>query len=128
MIVGLGIDVVDVDRLRRVLASSSAARFLARVYTERESAYCGARRDAALHYAARFAAKEAASKALGVPAGIRFLDVEVVREDRAPALAFAGAAEQAARALGVTRVHLSLTHDGGVAAAAVVLESAEAPR
>jgi holo-[acyl-carrier protein] synthase len=124
MIVGLGIDLVDVSRLRRILASGSAPRFVARVFTPRESGYCGARRDAAPHYAARFAAKEAASKALGVPDGIRFLDVEVVRGDGPPALVFAGVAEKAARALGVTRVHLSLTHDGGAAAAAVVLESA----
>ena len=127
MIAGLGIDVVEVARIARVLASPSAERFVARVFTVRESAYCAARRDRAVHYAARFAAKEAASKALGVPDAIRFHDVEVVRQDGAPRLVLAGAAERAARALGVTRVHLSLTHDGGVAAAAVVLESGGSP-
>ena len=122
MIVGLGIDLVGVARIARVLAGPSADRFLARVFTEGEAAYCRPRRDGALHFAARFAAKEAASKALGVPAGIRFLDVEVVRDGAAPRLVLRGAADAAARALGVSRMHLSLTHDAGVAAAAVVLE------
>ncbi len=129
MIAGIGLDLVDVARLGRILESPAAERFLARVYTEGERAYCSPRRDRALHLAARFAAKEAASKALGVPAGIRFLDVEVVREGAAPGLALRGVAAEAARAAGVSRVHLSLSHDGGVAAAVVVLErdAGEAP-
>jgi holo-[acyl-carrier protein] synthase len=125
MIVGLGIDVVEVARIARVLASPSAERFVARVFTPGEGAYCAPRRDGAMHYAVRFAAKEAASKALGVPAGIRFLDVEVTRAEGAPRLVLAGVAEERARALGVTDVHLSLTHDAGVAAAVVVLERRE---
>ena len=127
MIVGFGMDVVEVARLARLLAAPSAERFLARVFTVGERAYCAPRRDAAVHFAARFAAKEAVSKALGVPAGIRFLDAEVRREDGAPRLVLAGVAERAARALGVSRVHLSLTHDGGVAVAGVVLEAERAP-
>ena len=126
MIHGFGIDVVEVARMARLLASPTAERFLARVFTPAERAYCDGRRDAAVHYAARFAAKEAASKALGVPEGIRFHDVEVVREAKAPRVVLAGAAERAARALGVTRVHLALTHDGGVAVAGVVLEGERA--
>lgn len=124
MIAGMGIDVVEVARMERIVASPSGARFVARVFTPGESSYCGGRRDRGVHYAARFAAKEAASKALGVPAGIRFLDVEVVRGDGgAPRLAFSGVAAEAARARGVARVHLSLSHDGGVAVAVVVLEA-----
>ncbi len=122
MIVGLGIDVVEVARIARVLASPAADRFVARVFTDAEATYCRPRRDGALHFAVRFAAKEAASKALGVPDGIRFLDVEVARDGAAPRLVLHGVAEDAARRLAVTRVHLSLTHDAGVAAAVVVLE------
>jgi len=75
------------------------------------------------HYAARFAAKEAASKALGVPEGIGFHDVEVLREGGAPSLRLSGVAARAASARGAARLHLTLTHDGGLALAAVVLES-----
>jgi holo-[acyl-carrier protein] synthase len=123
MIVGLGMDVVEVARIARQLDAPSADRFLARCFTERERGYCDRHRDRANRYAARFAAKEAASKALGVPQGIRFTDVEVVKEEGAPALALAGVAAEAARARGVSRIHLTLTHDGGIAAAAVILEA-----
>jgi holo-[acyl-carrier protein] synthase len=122
VIVGVGIDVVDVARIRRQVgtgAGPAGARFLARVFTDGERAYCDGRRDRATHYAARFAAKEAALKALGVPAGVRLTDVEVARDGGAPELRFHGAAARAARGLAA---HLALTHDGGIAAAAVVLE------
>jgi holo-[acyl-carrier protein] synthase len=117
-------DVVDVARIQRILDGppSRAERFLARVYTAAERAYCEAGRDRAARYAARFAAKEAASKALGAPAGIRFLDVEVIRGAGAPTLALAGVAAEAARRLGAARALATLTHDGGIAAATVVLE------
>ena len=125
MIVGLGIDVVDVARIARILASAGAERFVARIFTDAERAYCAPRRDAATHYAARFAAKEAASKALGVPARIRFHDVEVVRGDGRPRLLLSGVAEEAARSLGIVRAYVSITHDRGIAAAVVVLEREE---
>ncbi|MFL5270449.1 MAG: holo-ACP synthase [Anaeromyxobacteraceae bacterium] len=124
MLVGFGIDIVAVPRIERVLSSAHGERFLARCFTDGERAYCDAAKDRATRYAARFAAKEAASKALGVPLGIGFLDVEVVRGEGAPALRLAGAAARAAAERGVARVHVTLTHDGGVAVAAVVLESA----
>jgi holo-[acyl-carrier protein] synthase len=95
------------------------------VFTSGEQSFCDRFRDRANRYAARFAAKEAASKALGVPAGIGFLDVEVVRGEGAPRLVFAGAAARAAATLGATKVHVTLTHDGGMAAAAVILEAPE---
>jgi holo-[acyl-carrier protein] synthase len=123
MIVGFGIDVVAIARLERAIASRHAERFLARCFTERERAFCDAVKDRASRYAARFAAKEAASKALGAPEGIAFLDVEVVRAQGAPGLVFAGAAARAAQELAVGRSHLTLTHDGGVAVAAVILEA-----
>ncbi|MBI5070718.1 MAG: holo-ACP synthase [Deltaproteobacteria bacterium] len=129
MIVGYGIDAVEIARIRRQVAGGRAAersaRFLARCFTDAERAYCDARNDRATHYAARFAAKEAAMKALGAPAGIRFTDVEVLREEGPPRLRLGGAAARAAEALGVTRMHLSLTHDGGMAVAGVILERGE---
>lgn len=124
MIVGLGMDVVEIARIRRVLEGppARAERFLARCFTARERAFCDAARDRAARYAARFAAKEAASKALGAPRGVGWHDVEVVRGEGAPSLALSGAAERAARAAGVARALVTLTHDAGVAAATVVLE------
>lgn len=127
MIVGLGLDLVEVARLERLLggraARGRAQRFLDRCFTPREQAYCEARRDRATRYAARFAAKEAVVKALGAPAGLRWTDIEVRRAEGAPSIRLGGAAERAARDLGVDALHLTLTHDGGMAAAAVVLES-----
>lgn len=124
MVVGLGLDVVEVARIRRILdgPAARAERFLARCFTAGERATCDAAAERATRYAARFAAKEALMKAMGVPAGIRFLDAEVVREGAAPALALAGVAARRAGEMGVSRVLLSITHDGGVAAAVVVLE------
>jgi holo-[acyl-carrier protein] synthase len=128
VILGLGMDVVEVARIERILAGPPARvdRFLERCFTSRERAYCDAARDRATRYAARFAAKEAASKALGAPAGIRFTDVEVVRDGGAPALELVGVAAEEASRLGVRRVLVTLTHDGGVAAATVVLDGEEA--
>jgi len=126
VILGLGLDLVDIARMARILDGPPARveRFVARVFTVGERAYCDARVDRASRYAARFAAKEAALKALGVPAGLRFQELEVVRGEGAPALVLSGAASEAARRLGVSRLHLSITHDGGTAAAVVVAEGA----
>lgn len=126
MILGLGIDVVDVSRIQRILDGppGRAERFLARCFTPEERAYCDRGRDRAARHAARFAAKEAASKALGAPAGIAWTDVEVVRGEGAPAIELRGVAAERARAMGVVRALLSLTHDGGIAAAVVALEGA----
>jgi holo-[acyl-carrier protein] synthase len=124
VIVGLGMDVVAVERIRRILDGppARAERFLARCFTPAERAFCDAVHDRGARYAARFAAKEAASKALAAPAGIGWHDVEVVRGEGAPSLALAGVAAARARALGVRAVHVALTHDAGIAAATVVLE------
>jgi holo-[acyl-carrier protein] synthase len=126
VIVGLGLDVVEIARIERILAGppDRVERFLSRVFTASERAYCDARRDRAGRYAARFAAKEAALKALGVPPGVRFTDVEVARAEAAPTLTLAGVADAAARRLGARRILLTLTHDAGVAAAVVILEGA----
>jgi holo-[acyl-carrier protein] synthase len=124
VVVGLGLDVVEVARIRRILdgPAARAERFLARCFTAVERAHCDAAAARAARYAGRFAAKEALSKALGVPAGIRFLDAEVTRDGAAPAMVLDGVASRRAGELGVSRVLLSITHDGGVAAAVVVLE------
>jgi holo-[acyl-carrier protein] synthase len=127
VILGLGMDVVEVGRIARILDGppARAERFVARVYTPAERAACEARRDRASGLAARFAAKEAGMKALGAPPGTSWTDLEVTRrEGEPPALRLHGAAAAAAAARGVVRVHLTLTHDGGVAAATVILEGA----
>jgi holo-[acyl-carrier protein] synthase len=123
VILGLGMDVVEIARIARLLERPTVAdRFLARCFTPGERAFCEAVRDRAARYAARFAAKEAASKALGAPAGISWHDVEVVRDGGAPALRLSGVAAAAAARLGAARALVTLTHDGGIAAATVVLE------
>jgi holo-[acyl-carrier protein] synthase len=127
VILGLGMDVVEVGRIARLLDGppERAERFLARVFTRAEREACDPRRDRASGYAARFAAKEAGYKALAVAPGARWQDFEVTRlAGSAPALALGGAAGAAAEVRGVSRVHLTLTHDGGIAAATVVLEGA----
>jgi holo-[acyl-carrier protein] synthase len=124
VILGLGLDLVEVERVARILGGppARAQRFLARVFTPAERAYCDAVVDRPTRYAARFAAKEATLKALGAPAGLRFVEMEVARAEGAPTVTLSGGAAAAARRLGVARLHLSITHDGGVAAAVVVAE------
>ncbi len=116
MIVGVGIDVVDVGRFREVLERTPAVR--GRVFRESEAD----RPIASL--AARFAAKEALAKALGAPAALRWLDVEVHTADSGrPLMTMSGAAARAAESIGVRAVHVSMSHDAGIASAFVVLEA-----
>ncbi|MBI5496987.1 MAG: holo-ACP synthase [Deltaproteobacteria bacterium] len=124
MLVGLGMDLVEVERIRRAVRRHGQ-RFLTRVYTTEEAAYCtgrGEQCDESL--AARYAAKEAAWKALGVPPALRWTDLEVVpaAPGRAPTVRFTRLAADVAARLGVRRVHLALTHAGGVSGAVVILE------
>ncbi|MGH7569665.1 MAG: holo-ACP synthase [Gemmatimonadales bacterium] len=124
MILGLGLDVVETATIARLLAEQGE-RFEERVFTPGEREECRARADRAQALAARFAAKEACLKALGTGwrEGIAFLQVEVVRtEGGGPSLRLTGGAADRARARGVKQVHVSLTHQPGVAAAAVILE------
>jgi holo-[acyl-carrier protein] synthase len=120
-LLGLGIDVCSVDRMRRVLTGPRSARFLERVFTAEERQTCAARADGASAFAVRFAAKEALLKALGAPSGVRWQDMEVVRSEGAPGFRLQGVAAEVVTRMRA-RVWLSLTHDAGVAAAAVVLE------
>jgi len=121
-VVGIGVDAVDVDRFRAVLARRPA--MADRLFTDGERTYAERAADPVPRLATRFAAKEATMKALGVGLGaFRFDEVEVVRVGLdAPSLALAGAATARARASGVDRWHLSLSHTDGVALAFVVAE------
>ena len=122
MVVGIGVDVVEVARLAR--AVTRTPRLADRVFTDAERL----RGDGSLRswegLAARFAAKEAVAKALGSPRGLRWRDAEVVVDERGrPSLRVHGEVERVAAELGVTRWHVSLSHDGGVAVAQVLAES-----
>jgi holo-[acyl-carrier protein] synthase len=126
VIVGIGVDVCDVARIEQSLGGRTADRFRARVFTAEEAAYCDARGRMRLEsYAAGFAAKEAVLKALGTgwADGLAWHEVEVVHDAAgAPQVALHGVAATRARRRGVTRVHLTLSHTGGLAVAVVVLE------
>ena len=122
MIVGLGIDVANIERLRTAL-DRFGERFWQRILTEAERAELSSRPDPALALAGRFAAKEAAAKALGGQPDVWWHDIEVLPNARGgPELRFLGAALPHVERLGVSRVFVSITHDAGVAAAVVVLE------
>src|ERR1051325_907590 len=124
MIVGIGIDIIEVARIREVLLRTP--RFRERVFTSAERAYCDSRGAvAAQHYAARFAAKEAALKALqtGWRGGISWQDVEIgVRDSGAPYLIFQGQVLELFEKSDATAAHLSLSHTSEHAIAQVVLE------
>jgi holo-[acyl-carrier protein] synthase len=123
---GIGVDACETARLRRALAGPAGARFRDRVFTAGEQAYCEARgRTRVQSYAVRFAAKEAAMKALGTGwgQGVGFRDVEVVREgDGPPRLRLHGAAADEARRRRLTVWHLTLTHTRTTAIAWVLAE------
>jgi holo-[acyl-carrier protein] synthase len=124
MLVGTGIDVVEIDRIANSI-ERYGDRFLTRIFTPGEIAYCQAKKNSAESFAARFAAKEAAAKALGtgIQHGVTWKELEVRREPgRRPNLFFTGRAQQIADRLGVRRISLSLTHSNTTAMAAVHLE------
>lgn len=115
MIVGVGVDVVDVARLARALERTP--RLAGRLFTAAE------RDRPVASLAARFAAKEAVAKALGAPGGLSWQDAEVVQlAGGRPVLRVSGGVAQEAQAQGIARWHLSLSHDAGVATAVVVAE------
>jgi holo-[acyl-carrier protein] synthase len=121
-VIGVGVDAVEVDRFRRVLARTpGVAR---RLFTDAERAYGARAKDPAQRLAARFAAKEAAMKALGVGIGaFKFHDVEVVRlPSGKPTLRITGAAAELAASQSVTSWHVSLTHTDQTAEAVVIVE------
>jgi holo-[acyl-carrier protein] synthase len=124
MIVGVGLDMEEIPRFAALL-ERWGDRITHRLFTEGEREYASGKAREASHYAARFAAKEAALKALSVPRGLSWHEMEVVGGGSAPPrLVLTGRAREAADALGVDHVHLTLTHTDGIAAAVVIAESA----
>lgn len=119
MIIGIGVDVVHIDRFEKTLERSASLR--TRLFTEDE-------RDLPMRsLAGRFAAKEALAKALGAPAGLRFLDAEVVKDTNGqPSFVITGTVAVRAEQLGVAHLHLTITHDAGIASAMVVVEGPRA--
>jgi len=124
MLVGTGVDLVDVPRIARSI-ERFGDRFLSRVFTADEIAYCRAKAAFAESFAARFAAKEAGAKALGtgIQHGVSWKELEVRRlPGKRPTLHLSGRARAIAGQLGVARVSLSLTHTAALAMATVHLE------
>lgn len=121
-IIGTGVDATDINRIADAL-ERYGDRFLRRVFTDGEIAYCQARRDSTPSFAARFAAKEAAMKALGTghSRGVFWTGIEVFRRGGPPQLRFHGGAADRFRALGATGSLLSLTHSKNLAIAQVLL-------
>jgi holo-[acyl-carrier protein] synthase len=120
VIVGVGVDVVEIDRFAASLARRP--RLAERCFTPDESAYCASRAYPPQHYAARFAAKEAVGKALGIGM-TRWREVEVVRGRGAPTIRLHGRYAARADELGVSRIHISLTHGRDSAIAYAVAEA-----
>ena len=130
--VGLGVDIVEIERMRRILDRTPS--FAHKVFTDAEQDYCNRKGNPATHYAARFAAKEAVCKALGtgiLASGIGMRDVEVVRDSHGkPAIALHGAAARIAEEQGVVDVPLSITytHSVAVANAVAITKASQAER
>jgi holo-[acyl-carrier protein] synthase len=125
LIVGLGVDIAEVGRIKAAIERHGEV-FLRRVYTAREREYCERFKNKFERYAGRFAAKEAAMKALGTgwARGVRWVDVEVVRQKGGrPTMALAGEAGKVAERLGVKNIALSITHTETQALAQVIFES-----
>jgi holo-[acyl-carrier protein] synthase len=125
VIVGLGIDIAEVNRIEQAIARHGRA-FLERVFTPAEIEYCERFRHRFERYAGRFAAKEAAMKALGTgwSKGVRWKDIEVTRlPGGRPTLVLHGVTRQRADRMGARQISLSITHSGNTALAEVILES-----
>ena len=125
MIVGLGLDIAEIDRIEAAITRHGAP-ILERLYTPAEVAYCESHRNKFERYAGRFAAKEAAMKALGTGwrRGVRWRDIEVIREPSGkPSLTLKGAAKRIAEGLGAKNISLTITHSGNLALAEVIFEN-----
>jgi len=126
MITGLGVDIVEIDRM--MLALTRSPHIKERLFSVEECVYCDKRSRPEVHYALRFAAKEAVLKALGTGfSGMRFTDVEVVRETNGrPVPVLSGRAAEVAAELGVIEMHLSLSFTRNTAVASAVAITQEA--
>jgi holo-[acyl-carrier protein] synthase len=125
VIVGLGLDIAEVDRIEAAVKSHGPP-FLERLFTPAEVSYCERHKNKFERYAGRFAAKEAAMKALGTgwSRGVRWRDIEVTREmSGKPTLRLAGVALEIAEHMGVRNILVSITHSGNLALAQVIFES-----
>jgi holo-[acyl-carrier protein] synthase len=125
LIVGLGIDIAEVGRVKAAIERYGET-FLRRVYTAKEREYCERFKNKYERYAGRFAAKEAVMKALGTgwSRGVRWVDVEVVREKAGrPTIMLVGEAAKVAERLGVKHISLSITHTADQAFAQAIFES-----
>jgi holo-[acyl-carrier protein] synthase len=124
MVIGLGTDIAEIARVEKSIARFGE-RFLERVYTAGEIAYCMRKKSSGESFAARFAAKEAGAKALGtgIARGVSWQEIEVRRQPgQRPTLHLMGRAAELAAELGVDRISLSLTHSKDLAMAVVVME------
>ncbi len=128
-IVSVGLDLIRIERLEAVLAKRGE-RFLARVFTPLERSYCEKMAHPTTHFAGRFAVKEAVMKVLGTgwAHGVRWQDIEIRRASgQAPELFLHGRTAEIARSRSIDRIHITITHDAGVAAAVAVAESNHRP-
>lgn len=125
MIVGLGVDMEEISRVGEAIGRHGR-HFLERVFTAAEIAYCERHRDRVERYAGRYAAKEAAMKALGTgwSKGVRWIDIEVARPPGSrPTIILHGVARERAERMGMRQISLSITHTGNLAFAEVIFES-----
>jgi holo-[acyl-carrier protein] synthase len=124
LIVGLGLDIAEIDRIEAAITRHGAP-FLDRLFTPDEIAYCERFKNRYERYAGRFAVKEAAMKALGTgwSRGVRWRDIEVMREPSGkPGLRLQGAAREFADRMGVKHISVTITHSGNLAMAQVIFE------
>lgn len=122
MIIGIGTDLIEVSRIKR---SISKPAFLEKIYTQRELELCDGKQSRAQSLAARFAAKEACLKALGIgwSEGLSFRDIEILNDSKgAPELHLSGKSQTRAEELGAKRYHVTLSHLKEIASATVILE------
>lgn len=129
MVVGIGVDIIEIERLEIAFAQPHGERLRRRIFTDQEIAYCEQSARKGERYATRFAAKEAARKALGAATPVTALawhEVEIIASSEgAPQLEFHGRAAELAKQLNISRAHVSLSHGTQQAIAFVLLESNE---
>jgi holo-[acyl-carrier protein] synthase len=124
MLIGTGVDLIEIERIAHSI-ERYGERFLRRIYTDHEIAYCTSKRSSAESFAARFAAKEAGAKALGtgISRGVTWIEFQIARQPGGrPILELRGRAALLAQDLGVKTISLSLTHTGNLALATVMME------
>lgn len=123
MIIGIGVDLVDVKRFESIIFRWQH-RFLRRIFTDKEIRYCNTKKHPAQRFATRFAAKEAFIKALFPRGtrGVRWRDIEIDQQDERPVVNLNGEVKRLAEQQNISKVHLMVSHDGDYGIANVVLE------